>query len=233
MAFVAQMPAAAPVRVPRAVVWAAVTGNIAIGLGAFWLSFMSLSDLAARAGIAEGQAWVWPLIVDGLIVDATVSVLALESHGRRVTWFPWTLLFAGALVSVTGNGAHAALFGDPTMPVVVRVAISAVPSLVQPTTTHLAVQVIRRSRKPRRSEPPAPAPAPDAMVKDAAEDEEIDARAEAMRLKEFMGWSNRRIARALEVHPSTVGRWLPGPPRSITSGVRPPAMPDPEGDELT
>ena len=51
--------------------WAVVTaatGTVLIGIGAFWLSFMALADLAARSGIALGQAWIWPLLVDGLIV---------------------------------------------------------------------------------------------------------------------------------------------------------------------
>lgn len=42
--------------------WAVVTaatGTVLIGIGAFWLSFMALADLAARSGIASAQAWIW------------------------------------------------------------------------------------------------------------------------------------------------------------------------------
>src|SRR5690625_5762607 len=73
--------------------WAVVTaatGTVLIGIGAFWLSFMALADLAARSGIASGQAWIWPLLVDGLIVVSTIAVVALD--GGRGAWYPWALL---------------------------------------------------------------------------------------------------------------------------------------------
>ena len=88
--------------------WAAVTaiaGTVFIAAGAFWLSFTSLADLAARSGVGQGQAWAWPLIVDGIIVVSTVAVVALA--GQRSAWYPWTLLAAGAVVSVTANAIHA------------------------------------------------------------------------------------------------------------------------------
>ena len=76
----------------------AVVGTVFIALGAFWLSFTALADLAARSGVDRGQAWAWPLIVDGIIVVATVAVVALA--GQRSAWYPWSLLVGGALVSV-------------------------------------------------------------------------------------------------------------------------------------
>lgn len=88
--------------------WAArtaIAGTCLIAFGAFWLSFTALADLAARSGIASGQAWAWPLIVDGIIVVATVSVVALA--GQRSAWYPWMLLGGGALISVTANAVHA------------------------------------------------------------------------------------------------------------------------------
>ena len=90
----------------RLAVVTAITGTVFIAAGAFWLSFTALADLARRSGIDAGQAWAWPLIVDGIIVVATVAVVALASQ-RRPTWYPWTLLAAGAVVSVTANAIHA------------------------------------------------------------------------------------------------------------------------------
>src|SRR5690625_2725376 len=83
----------------------AVCGTVFIAVGAFWLSFTALTDLALRSGIGAGQAWAWPLIVDGIIVVSTVSVVALA--GKRNAWYPWALLTGGALVSVTANAIHA------------------------------------------------------------------------------------------------------------------------------
>src|SRR5699024_4024850 len=49
----------------RWAVVAAASGTVLIGGGAFWLSFVALADLAVRSGIDAGQAWIWPLPVEG------------------------------------------------------------------------------------------------------------------------------------------------------------------------
>lgn len=127
--------------------WAVVTaasGTVLIGAGAFWLSFTALADLAMRSGIAAGQAWIWPLLVDGLIVVATVAVVALDGH--RTAWYPWALLVAGAMVSVTANAAHALVTAEATVPGVLAATVAAVPPLVLLASTHLTVVLIRSTR---------------------------------------------------------------------------------------
>lgn len=242
--------------------WAVVTaasGTVLIGTGAFWLSFTALADLAVRSGIGGGQAWIWPLLVDGLIVVATVAVVALD--GRRAAAYPWALLIAGALMSVTANAAHALVTAEASVPGLLAATVAAVPPLVLLASTHLTVVLIRSTRT--ATAPPsavltqaeAPSPvlpaagiAPDsegALVAAEAddpspqrEDEEVveratpvtreagepaapvagsGRRARAARLREA-GWSNKQIARELDVHPSTVGRWLPQPPQPPPKG---------------
>ncbi|MGO2311920.1 DUF2637 domain-containing protein [Brachybacterium tyrofermentans] len=134
--------------------WAVVTaasGTVLIGGGAFWLSFTALADLAVRSGIASGQAWIWPLLVDGLIVVATVAVVALDGH--RAAWYPWALLIAGALMSVTANAAHALVTAEATVPGVLAATVAAVPPAVLLASTHLTTVLIRSTRTP--DEPPA------------------------------------------------------------------------------
>jgi hypothetical protein len=36
-----------------------------IATGAFWLSFTALRSLAITAGAPHGEAWLWPLIIEG------------------------------------------------------------------------------------------------------------------------------------------------------------------------
>ncbi|OZE96116.1 hypothetical protein CH302_16450 [Rhodococcus sp. 15-2388-1-1a] len=109
----------------------AKVGTTLIAFGAFWLSFTALRDLAVRSGVPSGQAWVWPLIVDGLVLVATVAVVALDHH----RWYAWTLLGIGASLSLAGNSLHATYTGE--LPVAVRILVAAVPPLSLLAVTHL------------------------------------------------------------------------------------------------
>ena len=209
--------------------WAArtaIAGTCLIAFGAFWLSFTALADLAARSGIAPGQAWAWPLIVDGIIVVATVSVVALA--GQKTAWYPWMLLAGGALISVTANAVHAVVSADADVPDVLAAAVAAVPPLVLLAITHLTVILTRKpaditTEAPRLDvhQMPAPNTAPElvsaegplplavAAVEGVPEPVEsvADRRERAVGLREA-GWSNKQIARQFGVHASTVGRWF-------------------------
>ncbi len=196
--------------------WAVVTaatGTVLIGIGAFWLSFMALADLAARSGITPGQAWIWPLLVDGLIVVSTIAVVALD--GRPGAWYPWALLICGAMVSVAANALHAIVAADASVPAVLAATVAAVPPLVLLASTHLTV-VLTRSTTTPRSTAQAPPEAP-AAIETASESEPeledelvLGRRGRAARLREA-GWSNKAIADELGVHASTVGRWFTPP----------------------
>ena len=220
----------------RLAVSTAVAGTVLIALGAFWLSFTALADLARRSGISEGQAWAWPVIVDGIIVVATVSVVALAGH--RAAWYPWMLLAAGALVSVTANALHAVIAADADVPGLLAAAVAAVPPLVLLAITHLTV-ILTRPIAPNNfpstaattpvlldeadidgdqedaawlpdsdSHSAATPPFTDEAPSISPEPGELDRRAVAAGLR-GQGWSNKRIATHFGVHPSTVGRWLP------------------------
>ena len=227
-------------RTRRGVLAVAVTGTVFIALGAFWLSFTSLSDLARRCGIGADRAWVWPLLVDGVIVIATVSVVALTGaeQSRRAARYPWALLLAGAGVSVLANAIHAVVAADAQVPAVLAALVAAVPPVVLVATTHLTVQLTHRpipaatAGLALRADMPAPhadhagrgaqggatgrrpRELPSVVV---GAHGERDA-GEALRLREHGGLTNRQIAARLGVHPSTVGRWLKSQP------VRQPAL---------
>ena len=196
--------------------WAVVTaaiGTVLIGIGAFWLSFMALADLAARSGIASRQAWIWPLLVDGLIVVSTIAVVALD--GRTGAWYPWALLICGALVSVAANALHAVVAADASVPAILAATVAAVPPLVLLASTHLTVVLTRST-----TAPPSTAQAPSELPATTESEPEPDAETEAelalgrreraARLREA-GWSNKAIADELGVHASTVGRWFTPP----------------------
>jgi hypothetical protein len=189
---------------------------VLIGIGAFWLSFMALADLAARSGIASGQAWIWPLLVDGLIVVSTIAVVALD--GRAGAWYPWALLICGALVSVAANALHAVVAADASVPAMLAATVAAVPPRVLLASTHLTVVLTRSTTTPpNTAQAPAELNAATEPVSAIESEAEPDAgpeaglvlgrRERAARLRE-VGWSNKAIADELGVHASTVGRWF-------------------------
>lgn len=248
-------------RSPTSRRWAVVTavaGTVFIAGGAFWLSFTALADLAARSGVGGSQAWAWPLIVDGIIVVATVAVVALA--GQRSAWYPWALLIGGAAVSVTANAIHAVVAADADVPGVLAAAVAAVPPVVLLAITHLTVILTRpqlaaevpastdepaieaaaiEEPRPNAAWEPVSAATPPGAVEATAlsaptsqENDPVaapgtrqesadrradpqgdaaagsaDRRARAAALR-GQGWSNKKIARELGVHPSTVGRWF-------------------------
>ncbi|WP_426168186.1 DUF2637 domain-containing protein [Microbacterium sp. DWRC1-3] len=139
-------PDGAPVAgVSRFVIVLAVTGTILLALGAFWLSFTTLRDLAVLSGIPEGQAWMWPLIVDGVILEATISVVALRDSARTARRFAWLLLGAGAGVSVAANITHAVVAADTRVPALIAALVASVPPLVLLAMTHLTVELTRNT----------------------------------------------------------------------------------------
>ncbi len=84
---------------------------IAIGIttGAFVLSFAVQRDLALQAGIPQYLTWIFPAIVDGAILRATIAVVALSKIGGSATgkrFFLW-LAVVVVFISVFGNAYHA------------------------------------------------------------------------------------------------------------------------------
>jgi Protein of unknown function (DUF2637) len=92
----------------------AVWLTVAIATVSFVLSFTSLRNLAAMSAWPGWPSWLWPLIIDGLIILATLSIVALAPY-RDQSWnrvFIWGVLSGAALVSVGGNALHAWLATD-------------------------------------------------------------------------------------------------------------------------
>jgi hypothetical protein len=85
-----------------------------VGAAAFRLSFATLRDLAVLAHIPHSDAWLFPLVVDGTILQATLGWLVL-ANARERRYFTWVLA-AGLLVSVAGNSIHAFAAGRSLPP---------------------------------------------------------------------------------------------------------------------
>ncbi|WP_233429797.1 MULTISPECIES: DUF2637 domain-containing protein [Nocardia] len=149
-----------PERGMRAARVFAVLVIVGVGAAAFRLSFATLRDLAKLAHIPASDAWLFPLIIDGTIVQATASALVLAKSAER-KFFTWVLV-VGALVSVAGNSIHAVAAGKelPAWLCAIVAAIAPVSLLVD---THGLAVLFRAAQ-----DSPAPVATPATAV--AAED---------------------------------------------------------------
>ncbi|WP_405150344.1 DUF2637 domain-containing protein [Nocardia salmonicida] len=136
--------------------WSAVLIVLVIGGAAFVLSFAALRDLAVRAHTPTHLAWLFPVIVDGTIIQATIAVLALADSPER-TFFT-RVLIAGATVSIGGNVAHALVSGHGELAAILAVIAPAALLL----DTH-GLAVLLRSRNTPPAEPAASAVAVEAV----------------------------------------------------------------------
>ncbi|MGW5924575.1 DUF2637 domain-containing protein [Nocardia fluminea] len=79
--------------------------------GAFALSGVALWELAVAAHIPWWLAWIWPVVIDGSIYQASTAVMALagradlEAQAAR-RWFQ-SVIAGGVLLSTAANGLHA------------------------------------------------------------------------------------------------------------------------------
>ena len=107
-------------------------GVLALAAAAFTLSYDALHQLALDSRVRPGLAWMWPVVIDGTIVVALLTVLAAK-RAAASTGYPWTLAGLFSAASVAFNVAHA-----PDRPVARLVFAMAPVALV--LTTHLLMQ---------------------------------------------------------------------------------------------
>ncbi|MGW5311600.1 DUF2637 domain-containing protein [Nocardia thailandica] len=130
--------------------WSAVVVIVTIGVASFVLSFAALRDLAILANTPHEWAWLFPVIVDGTIIQATISALALAKSPER-SWF-LRVLGAGAAVSITCNSVHAVAAGNP-LPGWACAIVAAIAPVSLLIDTHGLALLFRAA-------PPVPAPDP-------------------------------------------------------------------------
>jgi hypothetical protein len=125
------------------------TGVLVLAAAAFILSYDALHQLALDSRVRPGLAWMWPVVIDGTIVVALLTVLAAKRAAAR-TGYPWALAGLFSAASVAFNVAHA-----PDRPVARLVFAMAPVALV--LTTHLLMQQATW-RTPIHKPPPAQQP---------------------------------------------------------------------------
>ncbi|WP_330234218.1 DUF2637 domain-containing protein [Nocardia sp. NBC_00508] len=150
----------------RSALVAAVLIIVGVGVAAFVLSYETLRDLAELAGIDRENSWLFPVIVDGTIIQATVSVMVLSNRPDERRWFSW-VLGVGAVVSVAGNSLHAFTDGQQ-LPNWVAAVIAAIAPIALLVDTHGGVMLFRAAQSkhaedsaPEAVSEPEPDPTPE------------------------------------------------------------------------
>ena len=120
-------------------------GVLVLAAAAFTLSYDALHQLALDSRVRPALAWLWPVVIDGTIVVALLTVLAAKRAATRAG-YPWALAGLFSAASVAFNIAHA-----PDRPVAQLVFAMAPVALV--LTTHLLMQQVGW-RRPDRTDAP-------------------------------------------------------------------------------
>lgn len=128
----------------------AVAVTVFIAGGSFFLSFWSLWDLASHLAWPSTIAWVWPLIVDGMIIVATMSLVAFGGYASQKSnvIYSWCVLGFGAAVSMGANFIHPLLphltgqaQGPVTAGMWLGAGISCIPPIALLACTHLLARL--------------------------------------------------------------------------------------------
>ncbi|PBC38452.1 hypothetical protein CJ179_38260 [Rhodococcus sp. ACS1] len=127
--------------------------SIVMSALAFSISFTSLTDLAMDKGLYGWQAWMWPVIVDGLTIVSTLATSALK--GKKVA-FSWFLLLLGTVISVAANSVHADINGHGP----IGIAIGASVPILLLLILHQTI-LMRRQKRANEAAEVAPAEVPE------------------------------------------------------------------------
>ncbi|QIS07156.1 DUF2637 domain-containing protein [Nocardia brasiliensis] len=174
--------------------WSAVVIITVIGVAAFVLSFAALRDLAILANTPKRWAWLFPVIVDGTIIQATVGALVLAKSPER-RWFLW-VLGTGAMVSIAGNSLHAVAAGRilPGWAAALVAAIAPISLLVD---THGLAVLFRAAQQ---DSAPEPVPVPDPVPVKPPAVALVPASVPARRKKASTRRDPDKVARAVAMH---------------------------------
>jgi Protein of unknown function (DUF2637) len=88
-------------------------GVLLLAAAAFTLSYDALHQLALDSRVRPALAWLWPVVIDGTIVVALLTVLAAKRAAARAG-YPWALAGLFSAASVAFNIAHAPTAPSPS-----------------------------------------------------------------------------------------------------------------------
>ncbi|GDY32909.1 DUF2637 domain-containing protein [Gandjariella thermophila] len=125
--------------------WLQCACTALVALGAAYASYRHGREFALRFGADEITAAIWPLIVDGMLMTATVELWKTGHRARRHgggQWSAWLSFLFGVSLSLCANVAAAPQLS------VLAIAVAACP----PLALLLSVELLNRALKRRHAE---------------------------------------------------------------------------------
>ena len=120
--------------------WVQSACTALVAIGAAFASYRHGRQFATRFGADGATASIWPLIVDGLLVIATIELWKPSREASRWTaWLAFTFGISLSLCANIGSAPELTVFG---------VTVAACP----PLALLLAVELLNRALKHRRAE---------------------------------------------------------------------------------
>ncbi|MGH7883217.1 MAG: DUF2637 domain-containing protein, partial [Candidatus Dormibacteraceae bacterium] len=108
------------------------------------LSYDALWSGALGIGIRPQLAWIFPLVVDGVVATCYVATFALRGESLRIRAYVWGVLLWAVALSVTGNALHAWLDRvHLAVPLMLAIPGSAVPAISLALVIHVHVILAR------------------------------------------------------------------------------------------
>ncbi|WP_280431568.1 DUF2637 domain-containing protein [Nocardia brasiliensis] len=193
----------------------------AVSIAAFGWSAIALHGVAMMSGLPSWLAWGAPVIVDGPIIQAAWSLVALNRREKLGVVIPagtrrffWIELAAAELVSFVVNGVHAWTTDGLRLPQLAAAAFAGLAPVAALTVTHALTALLEVPRTPPQQATPGDSLAEQRdTTATPAEIEATPAEVNATAVRDAEIWrlhqqglSLRQIAPQVELHPGTVGK---------------------------
>ena len=200
--------------------WTVAAGVVVLAASSFALSFSALAELAIASGVPDHLAFLWPVIVDGFIVVATLAAFSFSARPGRVQLYPWMALGVFAIVSVAGNALHVQTLAPGTVVVAdwIAVTVASVPPVALLIASHLLVVMI--SGRPEVYEPAHVTAQPEAALTVA------EPLAQPSRMPNA-AWSSRGAHNVAALAKSTDGARIVEDESDLLEDAAPVAAPEP------
>ena len=131
----------------RAVRWATIAAVVAVAGVAAYVSYWHAVEVVTHHGETGVRGHLYPIVIDGIIVAASMVVLDAARHREAAPKLAWSLLLSGIGVTLAANVAFGVTYG------LAGALWSAWPALAFVGCYELLMMLVRASARRTQPEP--------------------------------------------------------------------------------